>query len=108
MHVDGIPPSPTHARDEGRARARRLTWWAAAAATTVTAAAAGIAAVSVPGHTVNAQAQTAPDTSGGGADSGSTGGSAGGSGGGFDPNSGTFSPPLPARGNPPSIISGGS
>ena len=108
MRVDGIPPSPARARDEGRARARRLTWWAAAGATAVTAAAAGIAAVSVPGHTVDAQAQTAPNTPTDGSGNGSAGGSDGGFSGGFDPNSGAFNPPQPARGNPPSIISGGS
>lgn len=99
MHVDGIPPSPTLARDDGRARARRLTWWAAAAATAVTAAVAGIAAATVPGHTVDAQAQTAPNPSGDGS---------GGSGGGFDPSSGTFNPPQPAGSNGPLIVSGGS
>ena len=108
VRVDGIPPSPAHARDEGRSRARRLTWWAAAAATAVTAAGAGIAAVTVPGHTVDAQAQPAPATSGDGSGGGSVGGSGGGSVGGFDPNSGASNPPQPAGGNGPLIISGGS
>lgn len=96
MRVDPIAPA-THARDEGRARARRLTWWAAAAATAMTAAGAGLAAVTVPGHTVDAQAQTAPSAP----DDGSGGGS--------DPNSGAFNPPqAPGAGNAPVFISGGS
>lgn len=102
MHVDRIPPaSPMHARDEGRARARRLTWWAAAAAAAVTAAGAGIAAVTVPGHTIDAQAQTSPSSPGDGSGSSSDGG--------FDPNSGTFNPPQAAAGSSgPVFISGGS
>lgn len=105
MRVDRIPPSPAHARDEGRACARRLTWWAAAAATAVTAGAAGIAAATVPGHTVDAQAQTTPSSPGGA----SGDGSGDGSGGGVNPGSGAFTPPrTPAGGSGPLFISGGS
>ena len=74
----------------------------------MTAAGAGIAAVTVPGHTLDAQAQTAPPTNGTGSSAGSGGGSGGGSSNGFDPNSGTFNPPQAAGGNGPLIISGGS
>jgi hypothetical protein len=101
-----MPASATHARDEVRARDRRLTWWAAAAATAVTAAGAGIAAGTLPGHTVTAQAQTAPNTPGDG--SASDSGGSDGSGGGFDPGSGGFNPPQSSAGSGPLFISGGS
>ena len=38
------------ARDEGLARARRITWWTAIGAVGVTAAGAAIAANTIPGH----------------------------------------------------------
>ncbi|MBV8526995.1 MAG: hypothetical protein JOZ75_01630 [Candidatus Dormibacteraeota bacterium] len=99
--MDRIPPSPAHARDEGRARARRLTWWAAGAAAAVTAAGAGIAAATVPGHTVDAQAQTAPSSAGDAPNNGS--------GGGFDPGSVGSNPPQSSAGTSgPLFISGGS
>ena len=103
--MDRTAPPATHVRDEGRARARRLTWWAAVAATALTGAGAGIAAVTVPGHTVDVRAQSAPSSP----DNGS-GGSA--SGGGTDPTAGTNFPPAqapqPGQGGGPLFISGGS
>ena len=94
-------------RDEGRARARSLTWWAAVAATAITGIGAGIAAATVPGHNV-AQAQTSSPAAGGsgGSDPGAItdpGSISNPDGGGFTP----AQPPSVGRGRP-SIVSGGS
>lgn len=71
----------------------------------MTAGGAGIAAATVPGHTVDAQAQTAPSSPGDGTGNGSENRS----GGGLDPGSGGFTPPqAPAGGSGPLFISGGS
>lgn len=86
----------TRSRDEAQARARGLTWWAAVAATAVTGIGAGIAASTIPGHTV-AQAQAASQPAGGATSA--------------DPSTGIFNPPAqpPDQGGAaPVIVSGGS
>jgi hypothetical protein len=99
-------------RDEGRARARSLTWWAAVAASAVTGIGAGIAAATIPGHNV-AQAQSAAPSAGSGAtDPGAvTPGSGSDPGSITDPGGGGFTPAQPpsfGRGSGPAIVSGGS
>lgn len=98
-------------RDEGRSRARALTWWAAIGATAVTAVGAAVAASTVPGRAAD-QSQTTsqapngdtPDGSGGTTDPGNPSDSGGGSA--FQGNQ----PPqvLPSRGGTPFAVSGGS
>lgn len=84
-------------RDEGLARARRLTWWAAIGATGFTALGAAIAAQTIPGHALGqAPAAAAPATS---TDNGS--GSAP-----VDPNAGSANPPIqqPQSGGGPAPV----
>ena len=90
-------------RDQGLARARRLTWWAAIGATGATALGAAIAAQTIPGHALGqapaAAAAAAPTDSGTGATP-------------ADPNAGSLNPPVqqpqPGIGSGPVIVSGSS
>ena len=98
-------------RDEGRSRARSLTWWAAVGAAAVTAVGAAIAASTVPGRTLDQSQSTAPPSGTGGGDP-SGGSGATDPGGSSDSGGGSIfqgNPPpqvAPGRGSPFAVTGG--
>lgn len=102
-----VGAAAVHLRDQGRSRARSLTWWAAAGATGMTVIGAAIAASTVPGRSLDQSQASAPQSSSNGDDtSGDTGGTSDSGGSVFQANPPPQVQP-PGRGSP-FAVSGGS